>query len=429
MSLEVLFLCHRLPYPPNKGDKIRSHALLTHLAKRHRVHVACFIDDPADFAYADTVRAIAGGECLFVPLNAATKWFRAAMALLKGHPITTAYFGSAAIKQWVTDLTRRQRIDRAVVFSSAMAPYILDDSGFDPAHAILDMVDIDSDKWRQYAAAARGLEHWIFRREAAKLFRLERAAARRFGATILVSPYEARSFAAMAPESASRIFALSNGVDLDRFAPGEFPNPFAAAEIPIVMTGRMDYRANVDGVEWFAKEVMPLVARELPAARFHVVGSNPTASLRALAGPLVSVSGQVDDVRPYIRHAAVVVAPLRIARGIQNKVLEAMAMAMPVVTTREASQGLDATPGDNLWVENEPARFAAAVVAAASGQDRVRVGLNARKYVERYHDWGRNLSVLDELLADACPDEKVPQPATLRRAAPSGNIRTAGRRG
>ena len=310
-----------------------------------------------------------------------------------------------------------------------MAPYILDDSGFDPAHAILDMVDIDSDKWRQYAAVARGLQHWIFRREAAKLFRLERAAARRFGATILVSPYEARSFAAMAPESASRIFALSNGVDLVRFAPGDFPNPFLAAEIPIVMTGHMDYRANVDGVEWFAKEVMPLVARELPDARFHVVGSNPTASLRALAGHLVSLSGYVDDVRPYIRNAAVVVAPLRIARGIQNKVLEAMAMAMPVVATREATQGLDATSGANLWIENEPARFAAAVVAAAKGQDRAKVGVNARKYVESYHDWGRNLSVLDELLADICPDEMVPQTVTRRRAAPSENIRTAGRRG
>src|SRR5882724_5416753 len=164
-----------------------------------------------------------------------------------------------------------------------MAPYVLDNAMLDTRRAVLDLVDIDSDKWRQYAAYLRGARRWIYQREAAKLFALERTAARRFGATLLVSPYEAESFAAMVPEAASHIFALCNGVNSEYFAPGLFPNPFPNEEVPIVMTGRMDYRPNVDGAEWFFHEVLPLLAKDLPQARFYVVGANPAASLRALS--------------------------------------------------------------------------------------------------------------------------------------------------
>ena len=402
--MEILFLCHRIPYPPDKGDKIRSHAILTYLAKRHKVHLACFVDDPADFAHTETVRRIAGGECLFVPLKPAAKWFRAARALLTGEPITTAYFGSAAIASWVNTIVATRALKGAVVFSSAMAPYLMDTPGFDPAHAVLDLVDVDSDKWRQYAAAAHGLERWIFGREASLLLRFERAAARRFGATILVSPFEAQSFAAMAPESAERIVSIANGVDLKRFSPGNFANPFAPGEIPVVMTGRMDYRPNADGAKWFAEEVMPLIMRSVDQARFYAVGSNPPSALSALAGPNVVITGITDDVRPYIQHATAIVAPLRIARGVQNKVLEAMAMARPVVATPEATRALGVMAGVDLWVESDPAKFATAVIAAIQGSDRARVAISGRTYVERQHNWERNLAALDDLLTQLNDD-------------------------
>jgi sugar transferase (PEP-CTERM/EpsH1 system associated) len=397
--VDILFLSHRVPYPPNKGDKIRSHALFEHLAKRHRIHLGCFIDDPEDFKHVDTIQKIAKGECLFLPLKPSAKWRKAPGAFLTGQPITTAYFGNPQISRWLSALVKTHRIDRTVVFSSAMAPYVFQEPALDPACTLLDMVDIDSDKWRQYALAARGPERWIFAREAETLLRLERKAARAFGATIFVSQYEADTFSAIAPETAPRVSAVTNGVDAARFAPGDFPDPFHAGEDAIVMVGRMDYRPNIDGAAWFAKEVMPSVARALPNARFHVVGADaPPSFVRAVAGPKVDVTGRVEDVRPYLQHAKAVVAPLRMARGVQNKVLEAMAMQKPVVATWEATRALSAVAEHDLWIENEPARFAQAVVAAARGQNRERIAHNGRVFVERHHNWERNLAGLDDLL-------------------------------
>ena len=318
--MEILFLSHRMPYPPNKGDKIRSHAMIRHLAKHHTVHLACFVDDPNDWTHTDTVRRQVGGECLFVPLRPATKWSRAASALLTGHPMTTAYFGSPKMARWVRSLVARRTIDRAIVYSTAMAPYILNTSGFDPARVIFDMQDIDSDKWRQYSLDASLLKRWIFRREAKVLLRLERDAAAQFGVTTLVTGYEAETFATLAPESAKRICALNHGVDLQSLKDC-FANPFPPGDCPIVMTGRMDYRPNFDGAHWFATEVMPHIARALPNARFYIVGANPKPSLRQVVGPHVVLVGHVDDIRPYVQHAAVAVAPAEdSARGAKQSV-------------------------------------------------------------------------------------------------------------
>lgn len=392
--MDVLFLCHRIPYPPDKGDKVRSHALLKQMAKSHRVHVACFVDEPDDFAWCDSVRNIAGGECLFMPLTRAKKWFGGARAFLSGQPVTTSYLQNHVVRDWITALNRAYPIGSTLVFSSGMASYVLKQSQIDPAHSILDMVDVDSDKWRQYADALSGPRAWTFRREARKLAQFERYAAKQFGATLLVSDHEAETFATVAPEAASRIFALTNGVDLDYFAPASFPNPFPPGDLPIVMTGRMDYWANINAVEWFVREVIPHLKIQLPSVRFYAVGANPPRSWRHAPG--FTAVGQVADIRPYIEHAGAIVAPLKIARGVQNKVLEAMAMAKPVVATHEATRGLKATPGVDLLVANDPVDFATAVVNAIGHR---HLGQNARRYVERHHEWSRNLADLDGHLA------------------------------
>jgi sugar transferase (PEP-CTERM/EpsH1 system associated) len=410
--LDILYLCHRIPYPPDKGDKIRSHAVLKHLAKHHCVHVGCFVDDPADMAYAEDVRRLAGGECLFIRLTPASKILSAAWAIASGQSVTTAYFSSRAMTEWIKALQSKRAIDRTVVFCSAVAPYVLDNPSLDVDRSVLDLVDIDSDKWRQYAADRRGLRRWLYEREAEKIFVLERTAARRFGATLLASQHEAETFAAMVPESASRIFGLANGVDRQYFTPGDLRNPFSAGENPIVMTGRMDYRPNVEGAKWFLDEILPLVLEHVPRARFYVVGANPPAFLRALSGGNFVVAGRVDDIRPYIQHASAIVAPLRIARGVQNKVLEAMAMEKPVVATRAASRSLMVKSEIHLWIKDDPFEFAQAVVSAVQGKDRLEIAGRARDYVERHHDWARNLSPLDCLLAEglaAGPKAELPR--------------------
>ncbi len=401
MTKDLLLLCHRIPFPPDKGDKIRSHAMLTHFAAQRRVHLACFVDDPADWQHVDAVRRLAGGDCLFIRLRPLLARAASLSALLGDQPLTTSYFRSAAIDRWLDRLIGAGTVDQAVIFGSAMAPYILKRRDIDPGRSLFDMVDLDSDKWRQYAAGGSRLQRWLYGREARTLLRLEREAARRFGATVLISPHEVDSFRIDAPESADKLYSISNGVDPARFSP-ERPqvNPFPADVVPIVMTGAMDYRPNAEGAQWFADAVLPRVRAEMPAAHFFVVGANPPPSLQRIAGPHVIITGRVPDIQPYLAHAAAVVAPLRIARGLQNKVIEGMAMAKPVVATWEAARALAVRPGEDLWVETEAEGFARAVIAAAAGPDRDRIARNARTYVECYHDWVLNLSVMDRLLGE-----------------------------
>ncbi|HET7086112.1 MAG TPA: TIGR03087 family PEP-CTERM/XrtA system glycosyltransferase [Rhizomicrobium sp.] len=401
MTSHSLFLSHRLPYPPNKGDKIRSHALLRHLAARGPVHLACFIDDKDDLQHLDTVRALAGGECYFEPFGAAAKMRRSLMGLITGQPLTTACFGSARLKQWVDRTLDSLPIRDLLVFGSAMAPYLLETPA--ASRVLFDMVDIDSDKWRQYAQVSRGGLKWLYGREAEKLERLECAAASAFGHTILASEFEAETFRHIAPQSAAKISGLANGVDLEGFTPSARQSPFSRSELPIVMTGRMDYRPNHEGAVWFAREVFPRVLQAAPQAKVYFVGSGPPAALRAVADSRTVVTGAVADVRPYLQYARAVIAPLHIARGIQNKVLEAMAMAKPLVATREATRALDTQAGVHLWVENEPARFADAVVEALTGPQRETVAQNARHYVEQHHDWSRLLKDADVQLAALNP--------------------------
>jgi sugar transferase (PEP-CTERM/EpsH1 system associated) len=394
--MNVLFLCHRIPFPPDKGEKIRAYHMLAHLAKAHTVHLGAFVDDLADMRHAGTLRGMIGGECLLVPLGPAAR-MKMATAMARGAPLSASYFASGRLARWVDRILQEHDIDRAVVFSTAMAPYLLGRRDFDHENVIFDMVDVDSDKWRQYAATAAGLRAWIYHREMRTLFALERKAAAAFGATLLVSRHETETFAQLAPESVERLYSVPNGVDLEFFAPDcVYPNPFGANEIPIVMTGTMDYRPNVEGAIWFAQTVLPLIRAARPEARLYVVGARPSASVKSLAASDVVITGKVDDVRLYLAHASAVVAPLRLARGLPNKVLEGMAMARPVIATSPAVQALDVSSGSELWISDEPAAFARTVIDALKSP--AVVAANGRRYVEQNHDWTRNLVALDRLL-------------------------------
>jgi sugar transferase (PEP-CTERM/EpsH1 system associated) len=396
--MNVLFLCHRIPYPPDKGEKIRAFHILKHLAARHTVHLAAFVDDTADLAHAEALRASVKGEMLLVPLSRAVTRIRMAMALLAGTPLTTSYFASAKFDRWISAVL--PKVERAVLFSSAMAPFLLKRRDFDPAKVVLDMVDVDSDKWRQYADTASAPMKWIYAREAKTLLDLERRAAAAFGATLLVSPFEAKTFADLAPEVRGRIHSVANGVDLSSAPPSA--NPYADDEIPLAMVGTMDYWPNVEGAIWFAQEVLPRVRKVLPRAQFYIVGAKPApVLLKPREG--VTVTGRVDDVRPYVAHAAAVVAPLRLARGVQNKVLEGLAHQKTVVATGAATRGLNVVPGRDLWMADDPRAFADAVIAAATDPERGRIAANGRALVEREYGWNVTLGALDRVLDDVPP--------------------------
>ncbi|TAN80487.1 MAG: TIGR03087 family PEP-CTERM/XrtA system glycosyltransferase [Gallionella sp.] len=395
---ELLFLAHRIPYPPNKGDKIRSYHLLKHLSRNFRVHLGAFVDDPDDWQHAQTLAGMVSGEVKLLPLNPRWATLRSASGLLCGEPLTVPYYRNAALKNWVDRLIADRPIHHAVAFSSAMSQYL---TAYPKLHRVIDFVDIDSDKWRQYAGRKSWPMSWVYRREARALLAFERRIAGAFDASVFVSRAEAELFRQLAPECANRVDHYNNGVDLDYFSPArDYGNPYPAGERALVFTGAMDYWANVDAVAWFAREVFPALRAQFADARFYIVGSRPTAEVRALAGAGIIVTGSVPDVRPYVAHAAVSVAPLRIARGIQNKVLEAMAMAKPVIVSPQALEGIDAETGSEVILAADAAAFISRIAAQLSQPDK-SLGQAARLRVEEAYSWDSSLQRVDRLLGRA----------------------------
>ncbi|HKW36431.1 MAG TPA: TIGR03087 family PEP-CTERM/XrtA system glycosyltransferase [Burkholderiales bacterium] len=395
---ELLFLAHRIPYPPDKGDKIRSFHLLRHLAPRYTVHLGAFIDDARDWSHVASVKEMCG-ETRFVALQPGRAKARSLAALATGEPLTLRYFHDAALSRWVADLLAARRIERALVFSSAMAQYL----EAIPAQAmrrVLDFVDLDSDKWRQYGERSRGPLRWLYRREAETLFRAERRYAAAFDASLFVSDAEARLFADQAPESAARVSVVKNGVDTDYFSPQRaYPDPFAAGEAALVFTGAMDYWANVDAVVWFAREVLPRVRSDFPQACFYVVGARPSRAVLDLAQlPGVKVTGTVPDTRPYLAHARAAVAPLRMARGVQNKVLEAMAMARPVVASPQAVAGIGPCAELREWSSDAPDAMARSLARLLRDAAPAGLGEALRAHVLRHYGWSDNLARVEAIL-------------------------------
>ena len=396
----LLFLAQRIPYPPNKGDKLRSFAVLRHLSRSWDIHLGCFIDDPDDWQHVDALRAYCA-DLTCVGLDKRLAKLRSAVGLLSGTSLSEHYFRSGQLSRWVGGVLTGVQPSTAFLYSSVMGQYIPTAPSLRPRRVVMDFVDVDSVKWRQYAEMHRGPMRWVYERESRRLFDFDRALAQRFDASIFVSPPEAQLFRDMAPEVADRVHAVSNGIDHGFFtADPSQPNPFAAGARAIVMTGAMDYWPNIDGALWFAREMLPAIRARVPEAVFVIVGGNPAPQLQALAGqPGVTVTGRVADVRPYLTHAAAVVAPMRVARGIQNKVLEGMAMGRLVVTTSQGLEGIDAQPGRDLLVADDAPPFIAATLRALTDAALAPMGTAARQRILAGYDWDDKLAAYERLLA------------------------------
>jgi sugar transferase (PEP-CTERM/EpsH1 system associated) len=389
---ELLFLAHRVPYPPDKGDKIRAWHLLEHLSHRYRVHLGAFVDDPDDWRRVEKLRSVCAST-YFAPLHPRRAKLRSLAGLLTGDPLTLPYYRHRGLQAWV-GARLAAGTTRVLAYSSAMARFVIHADG---ARRVMDFVDIDSDKWRQYAATRPWPLSWLYRREGEQLLVWEREVAEKFDASLFVSATEAADFRALAPESAARVGHYNNGVDANYFSPErDYPNPYPAASEAVAFTGAMDYWPNIDAVTWFAREVLPGLRAARPGLLFAIVGSRPSAPVRALAElPGVLVTGRVDDVRPWLAHARVVVAPLRIARGIQNKVLEAMAMACEVVATPQALEGIPARVGEEVRLVRDSGEMQRETLAALAGP---ALGAAARARVLNDFAWETALAPVDRLL-------------------------------
>lgn len=393
----ILLLVHRLPYPPNKGDKVRSYHLLEHLAARHRVFLGTFVDDPDDLQHVPLLQQ----RCAAVHAQRMQpRLARAAslLALLDGRSLTEEVYRSRALQAWVDRVLGEERIDAVVVFSSAMAQYV---HGRTSLPVLVDFVDVDSAKWTVYAGAHAWPMSWLYRREGQRLLRYERQVAAGARASFFVAPRETELFHRLAPEAAALpVETIGNGVDATFFSPSHaLPRPFPAGEQALVFTGAMDYWPNIDAVTWFAQDILPGLLARHGGLKFYIVGRSPAPTVAALAGPAVVVTGTVPDVRPYLAHADVVVAPLRLARGIQNKVLEAMAMARPVITTPACLEAIQAQCGAEILAASDAEGFATEVNRLLADPARAAaIGQAARSRVVQTYSWSAHLSRLDRHL-------------------------------
>lgn len=394
---KLLYLVHRIPYPPNKGDKIRSFHFLKALAAEYEIYLGTFVDDPDDKQYIEALKPFCR-ESRCIDLHPKTAKMFSLRGLLGGEALSLPYYRSRELQDWVDRTIRELGIDRVLIFSSSMAQYVEKHSHL---RRVADFVDVDSDKWRQYANSKTWPASWIYRREAEKLLAYEKRIATQFDVTVFVSELEAQLFKTLAPESADKIGFVNNGVDTGWFDPDlQYDSPFRADEEVIAFTGAMDYWANVDAVKWFAEQAFPLIKRSQPAVKFYIVGSKPAKEVLQLAeiDPAVIVTGRVEDVRPYVAHARLVVAPLRIARGIQNKVLEAMAMAKPVVATSAAMEGIPGGEDLEVAIADDPSAYAGHVLEVL--KKSVGQASANRRYVQSDFSWQQNGHTLCQLLSD-----------------------------
>jgi len=388
---KLLFLCHRIPFPPNKGDKIRSFNLLDQLSNDFTVYLGAFIDDQDDWRWTDTVKQYCE-ECLFLPLN--PTWAR--MVSLAGFFTNTAlsvpYYRSRKMQRWVDHVARDTGIDRVLVFSSAMSQYV-SNSRQSFAHKVVDYVDVDSDKWMQYAETRSWPLNWIYRREGRLLLKFDQAIIGQFDAGYFVSSSEAELFKSLAPQAARKIHYFNNGVNADYFtAEPDRANPYQEGDSVLVFTGAMDYWPNIDAVTWFATEVFPVIRKRHPEVQFYIVGSNPAAEVVALGSiDGVRVTGRVEDVRPYQQYALAMVAPMRVARGVQNKVLEGMSMSKPVLVSAKGLEGINCDHQHHVLLAENPKQYADLVEQLLRGEF-VSLGENARTYIQQYYNWQKNLA-------------------------------------
>lgn len=420
-GLRILYLCHRLPYPPDKGEKIRAFHEIRALAQRHRVSLLALCDSEVpDLA---PLEAICERVEVF-PLNRTSGYLRAALGAVRPRPLTLSFFESPELAERVRELARRERFDVTVVYCSAMARYA---APAPDVPAVLDMVDVDSAKWAQYSRFAPLPLRPVYALEARRLRRYEASLSGRFQRIVFATGNETRLYRAHAP--GARAVTVLNGVDVDFFQPLDLPK---CPHPMLVFTGQMDYFANVDGVVHFARHIFPRLREQVPKVELVIVGRSPVPSVRDLGElPGVQVTGAVGDVRPFLARAWAFVAPLRIAQGVQNKVLEAMASGLPVVASERVLAGIadgGFRSGRDLLAAASDEEYVRALSALLGDeQERDRLAECARQRLLATYRWAPNLERFEELVGSvarppACASSFPPSPADEEAAPPVAGL-------
>jgi len=394
MRSRILYITHRVPWPPDRGDRIRTWNVLKYLASRADVDLACLADEPVAAATKEQLKRVTQ-RLAVIPHAGKKRYLRSLHSLLTGQTATEGLFDCDGLKKILHTWDRQERYDAVIASSSGVAQYLFPPHIHQEAVRWVDLTDVDSQKWIDYAKVARFPMAQVYRTEGHRLRQVEQRLAKSCDQLLVVSEAERCLFQSFCPTD--RVLAVGNGVDSDYFAPSQ---TIVADPCSCGFVGVMNYKPNVDAVVWFAQHVWPQIRERYPDAVFRIVGKSPSTEVQALnSRPGIEVTGPVPDVRPWLYRSTCVVVPLQIARGVQNKVLEAMSCGRPVICSASPLKGLVAEPGLHLLQANRADEWVEAIRRVFDDPGlQQELGLAASEFVQQHHSWNECLSPLDRIL-------------------------------
>jgi len=398
--LNILFIAQRVPYPPNKGEKIRTFNQLKYLAdKNHQISICAPLEQEQDLAYFHTLSEKYCEHVSYQSLS--NKVVRLLKGLLTGKALSVANFYSKKLQLKFDALLKEKDFDAIICTSSAMAEYIYKSKSIKELTSkpklLMDFMDLDSDKWRQYADTSNWPMKWIYQREAKILAEYENKITHAFDSSFFIADAEVELFKSQT-KSSGKVLTLGNGMDTNSFVPAQSsPNN----EAPVLLfTGVMDYKPNIDAVIWFVENAWQEILKEYPKARFTIAGMNPSINVKNLERITgIEVTGFVDDILPYYHQSDYFVAPFRLARGVQNKVLQGFACGLPVISTSMGAEGIDCIEDRDILIASTADEFLSCIKRLEdNSQLRESIKENALKLIHEKYSWEGKLHVLDEVL-------------------------------
>lgn len=398
----LLFLAHRLPYPPNRGDKIRSYHLVRWLSQYFDIYLGTFYDDVNDEKYIESLRCYTKEIfALPLPLNTFSKVKNGLWALVKGNAITIECFYSKNMQTWVNNIVNSKKITHNFVTCSSMAPYVMNNNlKFD--NQVIDLIDLDSDKWSQYHQQFSGFMSLIYGRESKKLFKFEKQIAKNFDSCLFVSNVELNLFNEKTKYIyKDSVFSIQNGIDSEYFSPTQISDNNLQDRKYLVFTGTMNAVSNVESILWFINTIWHKLRDIYPFLELLIVGNKPVDRVLCwdkICG--VTVTGSVPDVRPYLKYSIAAVAPMLLARGVQNKVLEAMAMEKSLVLTHKAAEGVHLPDQQRYFVTDDGSEMVGLLSFLINHPDEaLEIGKSNRQVILNKYSWSRSLKPLNTLVS------------------------------
>lgn len=405
--MRVLFLTHRLPYAPNRGDRVRAFHIVRTVAPQVDLELVSLAHDANELAKVERVREM-GVRATAVEVPWLRNYARALLQLQGPRPLTHLLLYAPDLRPLIDEIVPQRPPDVVLAYCSGMARFALEPP-LDRFPLVSDFVDVDSQKWATLSRTSSFWpKRWIYHREDRLLAGFEAHAAAQASSVLVVNDREADLLRLLAPGADIKI--VPNGVDVPALPLGARRN----ASPSVVFCGVMNYTPNVESVVWFARHVWPRVRSERTDARFVVVGSDPTGQIRRLASPDsgIEVTGTVPEVVSHLSRCAVSVAPLKTARGVQTKVLEAIALGLPAVITSPVAEGLPSVVLPACRVADAPDYFARNTLSLLALTEDERRALAAQADLHTL-TWERQLQPLPQILSAAAgvtPSSVVPDP-------------------